>query len=224
MIISFRETSVDFVTEQVLFAHSRVLFRMLWRSSQILPHSRCHLEYHQISLCVDAECCSTPWIFAWLQAREASSNINKPLAHSSCWLLFIRRTEIISHNYKQNICAMFSCDSHQNSMEELCGLWGKTLAAQQRALSLYVETETQNTIQFSREVWDVKDTSYARDFPPLSPWNEFCWERPTWTAAWIPQKQNRPSCQMPNHQWWYSQNGHQLPLWHKSSIVWWHLP
>lgn len=150
MIISFLETSVDFVTEQVLFAGSRVLSRMLWCSSQIPLRSRYHLEYHQISLCSDAECCNTPWILHGHKHREASSNTNKTLAHFSCWLLIMRRTEITNHDYKQNIYAMFSYNSHQNSMEELCGLWGKTLEAQERAISSYVEIETQDTFQFSR--------------------------------------------------------------------------
>lgn len=106
MVISFLETSVDFVMEQVLFTGSRVLSRMLWCSLQIPLHSRYQLEYHQISLCLDAWCCNTPWILHGHKHREASSYTNKPLTHSSCWLLFMRSTEIMSHNYKQNIYAM----------------------------------------------------------------------------------------------------------------------
>ena len=116
MVIPFLETSADFVTEQVLLSDSRVLSSMLWLSSQIPLHSRYDLEYHQISLCLDAECCNTPWILHGHKHRDASSNTNKPLAHSFCWL-FLSRTKIIRHNYKQNIYAMFSCDSHQNSIE-----------------------------------------------------------------------------------------------------------
>lgn len=125
MFISLLETSVVFVVEQGLFAHLRVFSRMLQHTSQILLHSRYHTEYYQVSL-LGCRVLHTPRILRGHKHRKARFNANKPLAHSSCCLLSMRRTEIINHHYKQNIYVMFSCDTHQESTEELCGLWGKT--------------------------------------------------------------------------------------------------
>lgn len=44
-----------------------------------------------------------------------SSHTNKPLAHSPCWLLFMRSMNIASHNYK--LLSLYN--SHEKSMGEI---------------------------------------------------------------------------------------------------------
>lgn len=64
--------------------------------------------------------CITRCHLAWMQSAVhtmgfPSSPTNKPLAHSLCWLLFMRSMNIASHNYK----LLSSYNSHEKSMGEI---------------------------------------------------------------------------------------------------------
>lgn len=177
--------------EQIFFAASRVLSRMLWYSSR---SSRSPSSWLQSSAAPHGFCTVTN------TEKQVQIPIKHLLIHlASCCLWEGQKSETTKLSTTSVSCSPVSPIKWKNpNVESLCDLWGKILEAQERAITSY-KHRTSSSFQGQTEVWGVRSMLYTRDFPLLSLCNELCWERPTWNAAWILQNQSSPSCQMQSH-------------------------